>query len=772
MMRLKIFSLLLLCSLQVFAQSNAKQTARITRQYNNVSFSQALKDLNAQQSKYTINFVYDELEDFKVTKSIRNQSVPDAIMQLIGFYPIKMTQIDGDIITVECTQKASSKMMGRIVDEHRRPVDFANVALLNVRDSSFITGGMTNENGQFVIPCEAKKAIVKVSCVGYQTASNTYATGKIGSITLKEATMNLQKVVVKANRPIFKDKGDMIMVDVEHSALAQSGTFDRMMNQIPFVSGADGSYQVFGRGEALVYINGHKLYNANELQLLSADKIKKVEVVTNPGAKYSAEVKSVIKVYTKDNPNGLGGNAMTYMQYGRKFSNFENASLVYNHDKWQVMGGLSFSHTKRMEYAHDDSRILKDGIKQYGDSVAMDFSGTVVNANVGVNYNYSANNHIGLNTTANVSRMSNDVDIMSIYHATNQVRDFETSARNRVKYRPFGWIMNAYWNYSLRQTRMELTNDLVVGRRKELFYYSESSQALVNTNGTMNYLMSSTILDFNTKMNTFLSLNYGAELTYSREKQYFGFEEENIDTDMKNTNDERRQLLSATYASLNMHWKKWTLDAGLRYEYAKIEHPKGSGTSEQGQNGIDRHERDFFPSLNVSVQPLPMTNISVGYHCGVKRPNYSLLNNNLQYNSRYQYVQGNSLLNAEYTHSLNLLASYRNLRLIGSMDYIKNAIMVTRGIYKEGGDIVLSKAENLPSYRRYSIGLNWWQKFGIYTPYLELNYSQQDFKYGYLGKERVFDHPFVSFKVHHTLSLPKNVDLWVILRGAIGPKSL
>ena len=67
---------------------------RITRQYNNVSFSAALKDLNARQHKYTINFVYDELEDFRVTKSIRNQSVPDAIMQLIGFYPIRMTQVD------------------------------------------------------------------------------------------------------------------------------------------------------------------------------------------------------------------------------------------------------------------------------------------------------------------------------------------------------------------------------------------------------------------------------------------------------------------------------------------------------------------------------------------------------------------------------------------------------------------------------------------------------------------------------------------------------
>ena len=181
---------------------------RITRQYNNVSFSAALKDLNARQHKYTINFVYDELEDFGVTKSIRNQSVPDAIMQLIGFYPIGMTQVE-DNIMVECTQKTPTKMIGRIVDVHHRPIDFANVALLNVSDSSLINGGVTNENGQFVIPCEATKAIVRVSCVGYHTAVDTYNTGKIGTITLKEATMNLQKVVVKAERGHVVKKKEM-----------------------------------------------------------------------------------------------------------------------------------------------------------------------------------------------------------------------------------------------------------------------------------------------------------------------------------------------------------------------------------------------------------------------------------------------------------------------------------------------------------------------------------------------------------------------------------
>jgi len=719
--------LVLLCAVGYQEQAIAQ---RLTRQYNNVSFSTALKDLNARQNKYTINFVYDELEDFKVTKSIRNQSVPDAIQQLIGFYPIKMT-----------------------IDVHHRPVDFANVTLLNVRDSSFITGGVTNESGQFVIPCEARKAIVKVSCVGYQTAFHTYDTSKIGAITLKEATLHLKKVVVKATREIFKDKGDVITADIEHSVLAQSGTFDKMMNQIPFVSGAAGKYDVFGRGEALMYVNGHKLYNANELQLLSADKVKKVEVVTNPGAKYAADTKAVIKVYTKDNPNGLGGNVMTYLQQGRKFSNFENASVVYNHDKWQVMGGLSFNHTKMKDYMQDNTQILKDGIDQHGDSVAIDAANTVANVNVGANYNYSSNNQVGFNTTANICHMGNDVDITNLYHATNQVTDFETSAYNKLRLKPFSWILNTYWNSDVRQTHTELTHDLVLGRRRELFDYSEASSSSVATAGTMNYLMSSTILDFNTKASSWLSLNYGAEFTYSREKQHFDFEEEKISTDLSNSADERRQLLSAAYVDMNAHLKKWTFEAGVRYEYTSVEHPGG----DDSQEGLNRHYHDVFPSLNISVQPAPMANISIGYRTNIKRPNYSFLSNTLAYMSRYQYTQGSSLLRPEYTHSLNLLASYHNLRLIGSIEFIKDAILTTRRIYSDEQNIILSKAENMPKYHRYSIGINWWKKFGCYTPYLELNYSQQDFSYDYLGKKKTFAHPYVSFMIHHTFSLPKNI---------------
>ncbi|MDY4751496.1 MAG: carboxypeptidase-like regulatory domain-containing protein [Prevotella sp.] len=191
---------------------------RITRSFRNTSMSEALTILAKSTKDYRINFMYDELEDFTVTTSIVKRTAPDAIRQIMGFYPMKMT-IDGENIFVECTQKTPTKMIGRIIDNKNRPVDFANVALLNVSDSSLINGGVTNENGQFVIPCEATKAIVRVSCVGYHTAVDTYNTGKIGTITLKEATMNLQKVVVKAERGhVVKKKGNVKTFFFSHHA--------------------------------------------------------------------------------------------------------------------------------------------------------------------------------------------------------------------------------------------------------------------------------------------------------------------------------------------------------------------------------------------------------------------------------------------------------------------------------------------------------------------------------------------------------------------------
>ena len=371
---------------------------RITRSFRNTSMSEALTILAKSTKDYHINFMYDELEDFTVTTSIVKRTAPDAIRQIMGFYPMKMT-IDGENIFVECTQKTPTKMIGRIIDNKNRPVDFANVALLNVRDSSLINGGVTNENGLFVIPCGARKVIVRVSCVGYITTSNTYNTGKIGSITLKEATMNLQKVIVKAVRPKTKLTREGFQTQVQGTILSDAGMVADLLKLVPRVRvDKDGNCSVFGKGTPEIYVNGRKLTDKNELQTISSKDVKNVTVITTPGAQYDAQVNSVIRITTvKKQGNGWSGNFQAKYGFAMKNAWQEQANLNYRVGGLDVFGGLMWSDSYFYDKLGLDEYINGNQHQIYQKSAGrIDARNYGPDANLGFNYEFNENHTIGL----------------------------------------------------------------------------------------------------------------------------------------------------------------------------------------------------------------------------------------------------------------------------------------------------------------------------------------------------------------------------------------
>ena len=192
-MRKYIFTALL-CGLTLCAQAQ-----KISRHYQNESLSKVLEDLNAATSDQTLYFIYDELEDFTVTTSFENLPIDDAIRQVIGFYPMKVTY-DKDRIFVECTQKESTKVIGRVIDESGKPIEFANISLLSDKDSTFINGSVSNENGDFVIPCNTKRATVKVTCIGYKTVERSVSVGEIGTIAMQPEAYAINGLVADAGR--------------------------------------------------------------------------------------------------------------------------------------------------------------------------------------------------------------------------------------------------------------------------------------------------------------------------------------------------------------------------------------------------------------------------------------------------------------------------------------------------------------------------------------------------------------------------------------------
>jgi hypothetical protein len=151
---------------------SAQAQKRISREYNNVSLSDALRQLSEQQTGYSIYFLYNELEDFRITTTVRNKHLPEAIQQMIGFYPIRITTStdeDGKKIFVECIHKTDLHLTGTIIDEQGQPVAYANIAILNPVDSTLLCGGVSNESGVFVIPVDQLNILARISYVGYKT---------------------------------------------------------------------------------------------------------------------------------------------------------------------------------------------------------------------------------------------------------------------------------------------------------------------------------------------------------------------------------------------------------------------------------------------------------------------------------------------------------------------------------------------------------------------------------------------------------------------------
>lgn len=112
-------------------------------------------------------------------------------------------------------------------------------------------------------------------------------------------TYALGEVVVKANPRVTSLKGSALVTRVSGTPLEHAGTANDVLPQIPMVLGSDGNFEVFGKGSPAIYVNGRLLQDNSELAQISSADIKSVEVVTNPGAKYSADTKAVINIALK-----------------------------------------------------------------------------------------------------------------------------------------------------------------------------------------------------------------------------------------------------------------------------------------------------------------------------------------------------------------------------------------------------------------------------------------------------------------------------------------
>ena len=724
---------------------------RITHDFRDVSMSKALKIIEENTSKYKINFIYNELEDFTVTTSIGKRTVPDAIRDVIGFYPIRMT-VDGDNIFVECVQKESTKLIGEVVDKRGQPIVYANISLLSARDSTFINGGVSNLAGKFVIPCSAKHALVKVSCIGYMTKYVEWTSGEECDVKMVENSKVLGEVVVKGHRNFIKSTNAGLSISMDNNPLSKLSSAVDAIRQMPMIDGSGNDISVLGKGTPEIYINQRKVRNISEVSQLSPQNIKSVDIITNPGAQYGADVKSVIVIHTKRLDSGLAGVVKLSGSQSEVSSGSIDADM-----SWMSRNGLGlYASTNLSDDGFKQKRIYTEKFNENKDETithgAYKKRSESLRFTVGTSYDFK-DNSLGIRyefsrtpkskfTSANNIWTNADTGPDSIYSSSN---DNSRSLRHYV---------NAYSLFKFgTKKNYELTADMdyLYGNSNsgsETEEQGKSYQQNINTENNSTYHLAATKANLKAVWNC-ITMNVGGQYSYTKNIQGFAGSTSDAKNFFEPARDKEKQHLSAGYASLNYKYNKyWNVDAGLRFENTDFNYE---------QNGIiiptqSKTYNDWLPflGLNYSNNGLAM---GISYNTNISRPSYSMLNNNYFYISHTSWETGNPLLQSSKDHNMDLRLSYKHTYITASFTRRKRNISTTY-TYLESQNVNVRQEINLPDYDRFQIVESQSFDIGRWHPTLQGLVQFQNLKYG--SPEKRYDSVLGKLEINNRFDLPWN----------------
>ena len=754
----KTISLFLLFFLLILVQHSYAQ--RITRQYNNVSFSEALKDLNARQHKYTINFVYDELEDFKVTKSIRNSNVPNAIMQLIGFYPIRMTQVENNIM-VECTQKSTFRYKGRIIDERGNAAEYATIALLSPIDSTIVGHGVSNENGSFVIPCNSRKVLARITYIGYKTVNRIYNNTEMGIIKLQPKTMIVKGVVVKGDRPQYKMLSGGMEVAVEHTLLSKMANTFEVLSLLPRVSVNGQKISVFGKGTPIVYINNKRVNDDNEIVNITPDNIKSISVVTSPGAEYDAEVESVIRIQTKERrANGFSLRADAYGKYNKWMSDYELISTSYQTKKFEIANSIWTMGT----HDGEDNNLITDVYlpdkHYYNDQlIHLDTNNRFLSEKLSADYSLNDSNSVGgsyryygmlKGRTNSVSRQDvllngmaqGSIDQNEVMKPSLSLHQADVYYVGKVGH--VGVDFNATY-YAVKNRR----NDEGFEISKELGNQEVHSSNRQNSDMWAGKLVVNIPL---WKGN----MSVGTEMSKTDSHGTFLNEEQLVPS----TKTDIHERNIAGFAQYGLVLNKWTVGLGVRYENIVRDY-LSDGVK---QDDVSRKYNNFFPNLSVSWNK-GNWNWQLNVNEKIHRPSYRQLGNFMQFDNRFLYEGGNPTLQPEKVFNVEAMMIYKWLNVSVGYKYLKDVMEWTKYIYP-GKEFAYNTSLNFDHKQLLYASVHVSPKFGIFRPTWGFYYNQQFFDTRKYGASKALSKPLLSCSLNNKFALSETMNAAISLNAS------
>ena len=744
----RISFILLLCAIVSVASAQ-----RITHTFQDVALSDALKYIQEQTANYDITFIYDELEDFRVTTHLQNKPIPDAIVQLAGFYPVRVVKSGKHEIYVECTHKTDRHLTGTIIDEQSQPVAYANIALLNPADSTLLSGGVSNESGYFAIPYEQEKTLIRISYVGYKTIYRLCDRENVGTIRMHPDSYKLNGVEVKGQRPLVRMKDDAFVTTVEGSYLAKMGTGNDVLGQIPGVLRNGENIEVIGRGTPLIYINGRQMRNPSELDQLSSDQIKDVDVIMTPGAKYDATVKAVIRIKTiRPVGEGFSFNSRTVAGVNHYVYGLEELNLNYRTGGLDIFGMAEYENRRSRQT--NDSRQDTYLQSHYQQSSLMHYynKNQMLAGKLGFNYMLNDKHSIGMTYTVTSRPNSQTSDYFTTMFIDKQTDD-QIKGRGKVDGDDIQHIISGYYAGQTGKWSLDANADVLFQKQNsDSQTFEDATQGddrtVTTRNDVKNRLYAAKFVAGHPLWKG--KLEIGAEGSYVHRTDVFGNVERIIDA----SDTKIEENSTAAFVQLMQRLNKLTLIAGLRYEYLDSRYYE-SGVKMGDES---RTYSDLFPSLML-MYPLKNVRARLSYSRNINRPAFSQLSGNVKYINRYTYESGNPYLKPSYRDNFSLALNYK--WLTGMIDYarVHDYIITSYSSYKGDPTIALLRKDNAPGYDNLSLMVSVAPAFGKYHPQLMVATQMQNLEVQYRGETKKMNSPMTIVRYNNAVNLP--FDSWL-----------
>ncbi len=625
----------------------------------------------------------------------------------------------------------------KIQDEAGQPLEVGNVLLLSLRDSSLISGALFQDGFIKMERIEATAFLLKISALGYedyyQEVVNKTHTPILDLGVIHLSLQLIKGVEIVARQPLFKARGENVVVNVAQSSLSSAGTAMDVLRLSPKVFINSGNQvSVVGKGAALVYIDGQLTPSGQVLGVLSSTDIKEIEIIENPSAKYDAAGNAVINIITKNRTiQGYKVGLVQELEQRTYFRSYFKANAYLRLSKWMLQASYGIRPLRHLgqeyyarRYDFDQQQIHIDNKFDYTLGI------------LGHDYSFKS-----------TYQLSPRTDIGIQYQG--QVRDGEKDAINRNQYQENGlpvFALNStvtgpyrqqnntvsfYYDQSIDSlgSHLRLTGQYANFTLNRLEYIDQQlsqdgSLSAINwrTYNTNAIDISSLQVDYQKVGSNGMQWSVGAKNAYITNRSRLDFSDLRDNGEYQligraSSDYNYDENILAAYTDLSGDVGAWHYKGGLRAEWTKT---NGRAGGEEGSTNITRRYLDIFPFLSISRNLAKDWTLNSAYNYRVQRPRFQDLNPFVLYVDSLASLRGNPDLVPAYTHSFASTLKYKSFALTLNYSRIQDRISTLIKVTDPERPAAFSFIrDNIEHATLYAVSLTlpfqhkWWNSYNV-----------------------------------------------------------